>query len=326
MSAAPPTRAQSLLAGALRGERVAAARLLSLIENRQAPLDVLAALHKRSGNAHILGITGAPGAGKSTLVDRLIDHERRAKKTVGVVAVDPTSPFTGGAILGDRVRMESRALDPEVFIRSMGSRGALGGLAATTQDAVKVLDAMGKDLVLLETVGVGQGEVDVVRVADTIVVVLVPGMGDDVQTMKAGIMEIADVFCVNKGDREGTNRTMAEVASLIEITPHAPGAWVPPVVRTVAATGEGVADLAAAIARHRAHLERSGELASRRRRRSEAELLEVLKDRLVHYVLTDDGMRGRFERFVDEIAAHRRSPHEVAQEILAGAPLPRAAR
>jgi len=321
VSAAPPSRAQRLLEGALRGDRVAAARLLSLIENREAPLDVLAQLHRKSGRAHLVGITGSPGAGKSTLVDRLIDLDRTAKRRVGVIAVDPTSPFTGGAILGDRVRMESRALDPEVFIRSMGSRGALGGLAATTQDALKVLDAMGKDRVLIETVGVGQGEVDVVRVADTIVVVLVPGMGDDVQTMKAGIMEIGDVFCVNKGDREGTARTMAEVASLIEITPHPPGAWVPPIVRTVAATGEGVPDLVAAIDRHRAHLESSGELARRRRRRSEAELLEVLKDRLVRYVLSEDGMRGRFDELVDEIAAHRRSPHDVAAQILKEAPV-----
>lgn len=308
--------ARRLLAGVLRGERLAAARLLSLIENRLAPLDVLSELHRRSGRAHLVGITGAPGAGKSTLVDRLIESYRRDGKTVGVIAVDPTSPFTGGAILGDRIRMASRSTDPGVFIRSMGSRGALGGLAATTHDAIKVLDALGKDVILIETVGVGQGEVDVVRVADTVVVVLVPGMGDDVQTIKAGIMEIGDAFCVNKADREGANRTMAEVAALLEISPRAPGSWTPPIVRAVATAGEGVAELRDVIGEHRAHLERSGELASRRKRRSEAELLEALKDRLVSYVLHEDGMRGRFERYVEEIAAHRRSAHEVAAEIL----------
>jgi GTPase len=301
---------------ALKGERVAVARLLSLVENREAPQELLAELHRRSGRAHVVGITGAPGAGKSTLVDRLIAAYREAGKTVGVIAVDPTSPFTGGAVLGDRIRMESRALDPDVFIRSMGSRGALGGLAATTQDALKVLDAVGKDVLIVETVGVGQGEVDVVRIADTIVVVLVPGMGDEVQTMKAGIMEIGDVFCVNKGDREGTARTMAEVAALLEITPHGPGTWLPPIVRTVASTGEGIDDLVKAVAGHHAHLVKTGELKKRRRRRSEAELLEVLKERLIHYVMSEDGIRGRFERYVDEIADHRRSPHEVAAEIL----------
>jgi LAO/AO transport system kinase len=296
---------------------------LSLIENHEAPLEVLAELHRRSGRAHILGITGSPGAGKSTLVDRLVGALRDEGNRVGVIAVDPTSPFTGGAILGDRIRMDSRALDPEVFIRSMGSRGALGGLAATTQDAAKVLDAMGKDVVIIETVGVGQGEVDIVKAADTIAVVLVPGMGDEVQTFKAGIMEIGDVFCVNKGDREGTSRTMAEIAALLEVTPHEPGAWVPPIVRTIASTGEGVDDLLQAIQGHRAHLQRSGELAKRRRRRGEAELLEVLKARLVHYVLDEDGLRGRFDRYVEEIAAHRRSPHEAAAEILHEAPLAR---
>lgn len=289
--------------------------MISLIENREAPLTVLADLHRKSGRAKILGITGSPGAGKSTLVDQLIDRYRQQGLKVGVIAVDPTSPFTGGAILGDRIRMSSRDTDPDVFIRSMGSRGALGGLAATTQDALKVLDVMGKDIVIVETVGVGQGEVDIVRIADTVVVVLVPGMGDEVQTFKAGIMEIADVFCVNKGDREGTARTMAEVASLIEVTPHAPGAWVPPIVRTVASTGEGVDELLAKTNDHRKHLESSGELATRRRRRSQAELLEVLKDRLVQGILGRNGA-AKFAHWVDEIAAHKRSAHDVAAELL----------
>lgn len=308
--------ARGLLERTLQGERLAASRLISLIENRAAPLDVLAELHERSGRAHVVGITGAPGAGKSTLVDRVIDAYRKDGKKVGVVAVDPTSPFTGGAILGDRIRMTSHSTDPDVFVRSMGSRGALGGVAPTTSDVVKVLDAMGKDLVLIETVGVGQGEVDVVRLADTIVVTLVPGMGDDVQTIKAGIMEIGDIFCVNKADRDGTGRTVGEVAAMLEMTMHPPGAWVPKIVQTVATDGTGLPDLLSAIQGHRDHLHRSGELATRRRRRSQAELLEVLKDRLIHDVTQGDGTRKRFDAYVDAIAAHERSAHEVADEIL----------
>lgn len=277
---------------------------------------MLREVHRRSGRAHIVGITGAPGAGKSTLVDRLIDHHRRDGKKIGVVAVDPSSPFTGGALLGDRIRMQSRSTDKDVFVRSMGTRGALGGLARATNDTIKVLDAMGKDIVFVETVGVGQGEVDVVRTADTIVVVLVPGMGDDVQAIKAGIMEIGDVFCVNKGDRDGTNRTMAEVAALLEMQMRRAEAWVPPIVRTVATTDEGTDDLIGAVHRHRQHLERSGELQERRRRRSEAELLEILKSRLVDFVMTEDKVRGRFDRYVDEIAKRDKDPHEAAARIL----------
>lgn len=300
----------------LSGDRLAAARLISLIENDQTPLEVLRELHKRSGRAQIVGITGAPGSGKSTLVDKLIDAYRRSGQKVGVVAVDPSSPFTGGAVLGDRIRMQTRSTDPEVFVRSMGSRGSLGGLARATNDAVKVLDALGKNIVFVETVGVGQGEVEVVRTADTVVVVLVPGMGDDVQTIKAGIMEIGDLFCVNKGDREGTARTMGEVAALLELEARLKGAWTPPIVRTVATTGEGISELGSALTRHWLHLQSTGELERRRRQRSEAELLEVLKDRLVHYVMSEDGMRGRFDRYVDAIAKRERSPQDVAEEIL----------
>lgn len=277
---------------------------------------MLRELHKRSGRAHIVGITGAPGAGKSALVDKLADHYRKRGQKVGVVAVDPSSPFTGGAILGDRIRMQTRSTDKEVFIRSMGSRGSLGGLARATNDAVKVLDAMGKNVVLVETVGVGQGEVDVVRTADTIVVVLVPGMGDDVQTIKAGIMEIGDIFCINKGDRDGTGRTMAEVAALLEMQPRGPDEYVPPILRTVAPNDEGIDELLAAIDRHLAFLKGSGQLDARRRRRSEAELLEILKGRLVHYVLNEEKMRGRFDAYVDEIARRERDPHEAAALIL----------
>lgn len=277
---------------------------------------MLREIHRHSGRAHIVGITGAPGAGKSSLVDKLCDQFRKAGKTVGVVAVDPSSPFTGGAILGDRIRMQTRSTDPDVFIRSMGTRGSLGGLARATNDAVKVLDAMGKHVVLIETVGVGQGEVDIVRSADTIVVVLVPGMGDDVQTIKAGIMEIGDIFCINKGDRDGTGRAMAEVAALLEMEMRPSDAWTPPIVRTVAVTEEGVEDLRKAMEAHRTHLLESRQLAQRRLRRSQAELLEILKHRLVRYVTSEDGMKDRFEDYVARIAARELDPHEAAAEIL----------
>ena len=295
---------------------MSAARLISLVENDEAPLSILREIHRRSGRAHIVGITGAPGAGKSTLVDKLTDHFRRAGKKVGVVAVDPTSPFTGGAILGDRVRMESRSTDKDVFIRSMGSRGALGGLARHTNDAVKVLDAMGKDVIFVETVGVGQGEVDVVRTADTIVVVLVPGMGDEVQTMKAGIMEIGDVFCINKADRDGADRTFSEVQSLLQLEMRGPDDWDPPVVKTIAQDAKGILELAKTMTDHDAFLRKSGQLEKRRRKRSENELLEILKGRLVHYVMTEDKTRGRFESYVDEIARRERDPYEAAHRIL----------
>jgi len=295
---------------------LSAARLISLVENDEAPLSILREIHRRSGRAHIVGITGAPGAGKSTLVDKLTDHFRRAGKKVGVVAVDPTSPFTGGAILGDRVRMESRSTDKDVFIRSMGSRGALGGLARHTNDAVKVLDAMGKDVIFVETVGVGQGEVDVVRTADTIVVVLVPGMGDEVQTMKAGIMEIGDVFCINKADRDGADRTFSEVQSLLQLEMRGPDDWDPPVVKTIAQDAKGILELAKTMTDHDAFLRKSGQLEKRRRKRSENELLEILKGRLVHYVMTEDKTRGRFESYVDEIARRERDPYEAAHRIL----------
>jgi LAO/AO transport system kinase len=305
-----------LLEGTLRGDRLSAARLITQIENDQASLETLREIHRNSGRAHVVGITGAPGAGKSTLVDKLADHYRKQGKKVGVVCVDPSSPFTGGAILGDRIRMQTRSTDKEVFVRSMGTRGSLGGLARATNDTVKVLDAMGKDVIIVETVGVGQGEVDIVRTADSIVVVLVPGMGDDVQTIKAGIMEIGDVFCVNKADRDGANRTVMEITQLLEMVMRPEDAWTPLIQQTVAADDKGIDELIDAVSKHYNHLKKSGELAVRRRKRSEAELLDILKDRLVHYVMNEDTMRGQFDAYVDEIARRDRDPHEAAARIL----------
>src|SRR5688572_25827087 len=256
--------ADVLAQGVAQGDRRAVARLITLLEAEDPKAEAAAQrLHPRTGRAHVVGVTGAPGTGKSTLVDRLIEALRREGRKVGVVAIDPSSPFTGGAILGDRIRMQSRSTDPQVFIRSMGSRGALGGLSHHAADAVRALDAFGKDVVLVETVGVGQGEVDIVRLADTVVVVLVPNLGDDVQAVKAGIMEIADAFVVNKADLAGADKVAGEVEASLGLA-HGRTEWTPPIVRTIAEKGEGVAAVAQAIADHGAWSRGSGEWERRR--------------------------------------------------------------
>lgn len=304
-----------------RGEARAAARLISFCE--ASPEDaarVAARVHPHAGRAAIIGITGSPGTGKSTLVDRLVEAERARGRTVGVVAVDPSSPFTGGAILGDRVRMQRRATDPGVFIRSMGSRGHLGGLARATHDAVRVLDAMGKDVVLIETVGVGQGEVDVVRTADTVLVVTAPGLGDEVQAIKAGIMEIGDVFVVNKADRDGTDRAAAELEAMLHMGEevHAPGkdAWRPPVLRCSAEQGKDVAPVVAALDQHRAWMQQSGALEQRRRRAREAEVLDILKARLVRYVLDEARLAATFREALARVEKGALDPYAAAGEVL----------
>src|SRR5690348_17187899 len=239
----------------LAGDRRALARVVTLIENNAPETrQILARLHVHGGHAHIIGITGSPGAGKSTLVTQLARELRRRDRTIGVIAVDPSSPFTGGAILGDRIRMQELAGDPHVFIRSMASRGSLGGLAVSTRDTVRALDAAGFDVVIIETVGAGQAEVEIVRAAQTVVVVTVPGMGDDIQAIKAGILEIADIFVVNKADRPGADQTAAELRMLLSLDEHrGERRWRPPILKTIAATGEGVPELVDALARHAAH-------------------------------------------------------------------------
>src|SRR6202041_1665720 len=231
-------------------------RAISTVENR-APgwSDLLKSLFPHTGKARVIGLTGAPGAGKSTLVDQLAKHYRKQSRSVGIVAVDPTSPYTGGAILGDRIRMQEHFADPGIYIRSMATRGSLGGLARATADVATVLDASGRDLVLIETVGVGQDEVDIVRLADVTIVILVPGMGDDVQTIKAGIMEIADIFVINKSDHEGAERVEREIRALQSLALRHDG-WTPPIVKTVASEGTGVKELAAAIAEYEAYLQK----------------------------------------------------------------------
>ena len=297
------------------GDPRALARAISTVENRgPESADLLKALFPHSGKARILGMTGAPGAGKSTLVDQLAKHYRREGKTLGIIAVDPTSPYTGGAILGDRIRMQDHHADPGIYIRSMATRGSLGGLARTTADVATVLDASGRDLILIETVGVGQDEVDIVRLADITVVILVPGMGDDVQTIKAGIMEIADIFVINKSDREGAERVEREVRAMQSLamrTDH----WSPPIVKTVASEGKGIEELAAAIANYEAYLKKENLVLKRNIQNWRERLVEMLRDAMLERARAQLG-DGRAEQYAAEVAQHKRDPYTLVEEIV----------
>jgi LAO/AO transport system kinase len=308
---AAPGLADRLLAGDPR----AIARAISLIED-EAPTstDLLRRIFPHTGRAYLIGVTGPPGAGKSTLVDRMTQELRARNRTVGIVAVDPTSPFTGGAILGDRVRMQAHAGDSGVFIRSMATRGHLGGLARATYEVALVLDASGKDVVLIETVGVGQDEVDIVRTADVSVVTLVPGAGDEVQALKAGIMEIADLFVVNKADREGADRTVASIESLLALEAYAPEAWRPPILKTQATSGTGVPELLDAIDRFRSRPSDDGLV--RRRARSEFRLRELVADRFLDHVAREVLGDGEFEALLERIAGRSVDPYSAANDIV----------
>jgi LAO/AO transport system kinase len=291
------------------------ARAISLVENRSPGwADLLKALFPQTGHARILGLTGAPGAGKSTLVDQLAKHYRKQNRTVGIVAVDPTSPYTGGAILGDRIRMQDHFSDPGIYIRSMATRGSLGGLARATADVTTVMDAARRDLIMVETVGVGQDEVDIVRLADVTVVILVPGMGDDVQSIKAGIMEIADIFVINKSDREGADRVEREIRALQSLairTDH----WTPPIVKTVASEGAGIGELVAAIAEYEGYLQRENLVLRHSIENWQERLVEMLRDALLEKA-REQMLDGNVARYAAEVAEHKRDPYTLVEEIV----------
>jgi LAO/AO transport system kinase len=301
----------------LQGDVRAAARLMRLIDDAQPAAETeLRALFPSTGRAQLIGITGNPGAGKSTLVDRLIAHLRGLGKTVGVVAVDPTSPFTGGAILGDRIRMQDHALDPGVFIRSLATRGQLGGLSRATGDCVRVLDAMGKDVVIVETVGVGQDEIEVCRLAHTTVVVVVPGLGDDIQAIKAGILEVADLFCVNKADREGADRTVRDLRQMLELSAKDQEV---PIVKAVASQGEGIAELWGAIDAHYAFLKSGPGLLQRETLRARFELIEILRERMLRAAVERLTAQGaHIDELALRIARREIDPYGVAEEAARG--------
>ena len=302
----------------LAGDPRAIARAISIIEDdRPSAAALVGQLFPHTGGAYLVGVTGPPGAGKSTLVDRMVTDARAAGETIGVIAVDPTSPFTGGSVLGDRLRMQTHAGDTGVFIRSMATRGHLGGLARTTSDVAVVLDAAGKSIVIVETVGVGQDEVDIVRTADVSVVVLVPGTGDDVQALKAGIMEIADIYVVNKADREGAERMVTSIESNLALQEFGDGQWRPPIVRSQATTGTGVPELWSAIRSFRQHTQATRQ--ARMAARQEYRLRELLARRFLEHVESRVLAPGEFDALVARIAARELDPYSAARDVMARA-------
>jgi LAO/AO transport system kinase len=310
------TASHSLVERILARDLRAIARAISKIENNTPDAaDILKSLFSHTGRGLTIGVTGAPGAGKSSLVDKLALHYRVLGKTVGVIAVDPSSPFSGGAILGDRIRMQAPANDPNVFIRSMATRGNLGGLARATVDAVAVLDAAGYDRILVETVGVGQDEVDIVKAADVSVVVLVPGMGDDIQAIKAGIMEIGDIFVINKAEREGVERAERELIALLEMSERSDG-WKPPIVRTVATQNRGIVEFTEAIERYASFRRQEQSSAARRAGVAENRLVEMLRERLLRRVLDEALAPGQLRELAAAVASRQRDPYSITEEIV----------
>lgn len=303
----------------LQGDIRAAARLMRDVDDGfSSANDELKQLYPKTGHAYLIGITGPPGAGKSTLVDQITAEYRKAGKKVGIVAIDPTSPFTGGAILGDRIRMNRHADDDGVFIRSLATRGCLGGISRSTGDVVNIMDAMGMDVVIIETVGVGQDEIDIVRMAHTTTVVMVPGLGDDIQAIKAGILEIGDLFVVNKADRDGADRTVRELSVMLEMGDRKEGDWLPKVLRTEACRGTGIAELVAEFEAHRCYLFSSGVIERFTREKNATIFAEMLKERLFRDIHTLIVENGSFNRIIDGMATREIDPYSAVDSIIAG--------
>ena len=308
----------SLAERVLKGEIRAAARLMRDIDDGlKSSVGELKLLYPHTGNAYIIGITGPPGAGKSTLVDQITAAYRQRGKRVGIVAVDPTSPFTGGAILGDRIRMNRHADDDGVFIRSLATRGHLGGISRSTSDVVNVLDAMGMDVVIIETVGVGQDEIEIVRMAHTTAVVMVPGLGDDIQAIKAGILEIGDVFVVNKADRDDADRTVLDLAMMLEMNPDKDRAWRPKVLKTEATRNRGIEELVNELEAHRAYLTDSGAISHFLEEKNATLFMDILRERLMTEVYGHIQMNGRFREIVEGMMTRRKDPYTAVEEVLA---------
>jgi LAO/AO transport system kinase len=302
----------------LEGDIRAASRLMRDIDDRiPTALKALKELYPRTGKAYIIGVTGPPGSGKSTIVDKMIDIFRKEGKSVGIVAVDPTSPFTGGAILGDRIRMQRHATDEGVFIRSLATRGCLGGLSRSTQDIVNVMDAMGKDIILVETVGVGQDEVEIVHTAHTSIVVLVPGLGDDIQAIKAGIIEIGDIFVINKCDREGADKIERDLRMVLEMGRKREDGWEPSIFRTEAILGKGIFELVYGIYRHKQALEQSQTLEKKLKERTKTTFLEILESEVMTHFVEKIEKEGKWENLIDDLAKRRTDPYTIVEKMMA---------
>ena len=306
---------EEIVQGVLAGDRRSIAKAITVIENNPEKAHrIIASIYPHTGKAHVIGVTGPGGSGKSTLIEKIIREYRRRGKTVGVVAVDPTSPFTGGAFLGDRIRMQELSVDEGVFIRSMATRNYLGGIARATKDAVKVLDASGRDVVIVETVGAGQSEVEIIKVAQTIVVVFAPGLGDEIQAIKAGVMEIGDIFVVNKADRENVDKSVMDIRAMLQLS-NKEQAWTPPVLKTIALTGDGVAKLIEKIEEHRRFLEREAGR-EKAREKAETELVEAIKEKVASLMIEELEKGGEFESYLQKILRREIDPMSAAEKIL----------